>query len=53
MKPMSAHEFRASIKRLGFAESDAPNDLGLTAFASFIGASPRGVRKWADAGPPS
>lgn len=47
VKPMSTKEFRAALKRLGFAQSDAPNDLGLSAFARDTGYAPRSVRQWA------
>ena len=53
MKQMSAEQFRVALKRLGFPESDVPNDVGLSAFARFLSVSPRAVRQWADTGPPA
>lgn len=50
---MTADEFRAALQRLGFAESDAANDLGLSAAARFFGTEPKTVRNWAAKGPPA
>jgi len=43
---MPPDEFLAALKRLGFARSDAANDLGLSEAARIIGYSPRQVRAW-------
>lgn len=52
MKPMSADQYRAAIKRLGFAESDVPNDQGVSAAGRFFGVNPATGRRWAAEGPP-
>lgn len=52
MKPMSAKEYRAAIERLGFAESDHPDDVGVSAAGRFFNASPATGRNWARVGPP-
>ena len=57
MKPMSADQYRAAIKRLGFAANpeglrDNPNDLGVSAAGRFFGAAPATGRNWARLGPP-
>lgn len=53
MQPMSAHEYRTVIARLGFAESDHPDDLGVSAAGRFFGAAPATGRNWARQGPPA
>jgi hypothetical protein len=50
---MTATQFRAALKRLGFVTSDRPNDLGLSEAARFFQAGPRTVREWAERGPPA
>lgn len=53
MKPMTASQYRAALKRLGFAESDVPHDVGVSAGARFFGANPATGRRWAADGPPN
>jgi hypothetical protein len=47
MRPMTPDEFRAALKRCGFATSDRPTDLGQSEAARFFDAAPRAVRNWA------
>lgn len=52
MKPMSASQYRAAIKRLGFPETDQPGDSGVSAAGRFFGVHPATGRDWAAKGPP-
>jgi hypothetical protein len=49
---MTGEEFRAIVARLGFADSHAANDAGLSAAARFFGATPRSALNWVHSGPP-
>ena len=50
---MSGAEFVRLCGELGFATSDAPNDLGLSGLCRFIGVSERSGRTWARDGAPA
>lgn len=53
MRPMSADEYRAAIARLGFIETDVPNDTGQSNAARFFDRDARTGRLWAANGPPA
>ncbi len=50
---MTPAEFLAALDRLGFAGDKRENDLGLSAFARFIGKTQRTVQEWSTKGPDS
>lgn len=50
---MNANQYRAAIKRLGFAQSGVANDTGQSAAARFFGRDERTGRLWAEKGPPA
>jgi len=55
MKPMNARQYRAAIKQLGFAQSDRPHDVGVSAASRFFEVGEVTGRRWAmeDHGPPA
>lgn len=48
---MTGDQYRAIIKRLGFADPAQPGDEGISAAARFLGAKPRTGRAWVVDGP--
>ena len=47
MDDMTSDQFRAAIKRIGFATSGREDDAGLSAFARWLPCEPKSVRRWA------
>lgn len=49
---MTGAEFQDALRKLSFAQGNAPNDLGQSAFARFVGVRTRAVADWTVKGPP-
>lgn len=44
---MTPDQFRAALAKLGFAQSERPNDIGLSAFARWLPCEARQARRMA------